>query len=126
MLLPVLALVEPCQPGSQDNLRSKSRFDKASEDGAVAYLRCDDFIDGQQGALSKIGLTGVGIGIDGSCAGSFAVEISSVVIAAAINDLCGKSGEQCLCPFRAVDHVELALRLCADDALFQVVVVSKR
>ena len=33
---PIIALVEACQPGVQDDLRGETRFDITGEDGAVA------------------------------------------------------------------------------------------
>ena len=77
----------PCQPGSQDNLGGEGGFDKAGEDGAVAYLRRDDLIDGQQGTLAKIGFLRIGIGVSSRCAGRFAVKVGGIVVAAAVDDL---------------------------------------
>jgi hypothetical protein len=48
------------------------------------------------------------------------------MVAAAINDLCGKPREQCLRPFRAINHVELSFGLGADDALIQALVVWEK
>ena len=79
MVLPVLAFVQTCQPGSQDNLRG--------EDGAVPYLRGDDLIDGQQGTLAKICFLRIGVGVGSSCAGGFAIKISGIMVAAAIHNL---------------------------------------
>ena len=47
------------------------------------------------------------------------------MVATTINYLSCKSGEQCLRPFCAINHVELAFGLRADDALFVVAVASK-
>ena len=91
----------------------------------VADLRHDDFIDSQQGALAKVRVLGIRVGVSRRCARGFAVEISSVVIAATINYLSSKPGEQCLRPFRAINHMKLAFGLRADDALFEVFVASK-
>ncbi len=53
------------------------------------------------------------------------MEVGSVVIAATLDDLRDKPSEQRLSAFRALDHAGLPLYLGADDALFQVVVVSE-
>jgi len=87
MVLPVLALVEACQPSSQDHLGGEGGFDKAGKDGAVAYLRRDDLIDGQQGTLAKIRFLRIGVGVGSSCAGGFAIKISGIMVAAAIHNL---------------------------------------
>ena len=89
----------------------------------TADLRGDNFINGKQRALAKIGFLRVRVSIGSRCARGFAVVIGGIVVAAAVDDLSSKPGVQCLRAFRAVNHVELTLRLCADDALFNIEVV---
>ncbi len=101
--LPVLAFVQAGQSGGQYHLRGEGRVDKAGEDSAIAYLRRDDFIDGQQGTLAKVRFLRIRIGVGGSRVGGFAVEVGGIVVAAAIDDLCSKPGEQRLGTFRAVN-----------------------
>jgi hypothetical protein len=48
--LPVVALVQTCQPGDEDDLCGKGRFDVAGKDGTVAYLARNNFIKGEQRA----------------------------------------------------------------------------
>jgi hypothetical protein len=92
----------------------------------VAYLRRNNLIDSEQRALAKVGFLRVGIGVSSRRFGGFAIEVGGIVITATINDLSSKTSEQRLCTFRAVDHVELALRLRADDALLDMVVLSDK
>ena len=87
MVLPVLAFVQTCQPGSQDNLRGEGGFDKAGEDGAVAYLWRDHFIDSEQRTLAKVRFLRIRVGIGSRCAGGFAVKVSRVVVTAAVHNL---------------------------------------
>ncbi len=104
-------------------LSSDGGFDKAGEDSAVADLRRDDLINSQEGALAKVRFLGIRISVDSGRAGRFAVKVGSVMVAAAIDDLCSKPGEQCLGAVCAINHVELAFGLRADDALFERFVV---
>ena len=87
-LLPVVALIETSQAGIQDDLGGKARLHITGEDGAVADLRRDHFIDGQQRTLAQMAVGIIGIGIGGCCAACFAVELGGVGITAAINHLC--------------------------------------
>jgi hypothetical protein len=64
--------------------------------------------------------------LTGRGAGGIAVEPGGIVVAVAIHDLSCQPGEQCLCAFCAVNHVELAFGLSADDALFEVVVLLEK
>jgi len=64
----------------------ESRFDKTGEDGAIAYLRGDYFIDGRQGTLAKVGLLRIGVRISRRCAGGFAIKIGGIVVSAAIDN----------------------------------------
>ncbi|HVO69044.1 MAG TPA: hypothetical protein VMT24_03300 [Aggregatilineaceae bacterium] len=63
--------------------------------------------------------------LEGCTLGVVSQKVSGVVVAAAIDNLRGKPGEQRLCSFSTIDHVELAFCLCADDALFEALVVSE-
>ena len=97
------ALVQVRQPSGENDLGSKSRFDVAGKNGAVADLRRDDLIDGQQGTLAKISFLRIGVGVGSRCAGRFAVKVGSIVVAAAIHNLRSKPREQCLRAFRAIN-----------------------
>src|SRR5258708_39770405 len=114
--MPILAFIQACQPSGQDDLGSESRFDITGQDSTVAYLRSDNFSNGEQWALTKVRFLRIRISIRSCCARGFAVEVGGVVIATTIDNLCGKPGEQRLRPFRAINHVELPFGLRADDA----------
>src|SRR5260221_9512367 len=101
--LPVLTFVQTCQPSGEDNLGSEGGFNIPSKDSTVADLWRDHLIDGEQRTLTEIRFLRIGIGVGSGCAGRLAVEISGVMVTAAVDDLRGKSGEQCLCAFRAIN-----------------------
>jgi hypothetical protein len=56
----------------------------------------------------------------------FAVEVGCIGVAATVDHLCRQAGKQRLGAFRAIDQVELSLGLRADDALFDIVVLSPK
>jgi hypothetical protein len=58
---------------------------------------------------------GVGVGVGRSRAARLAVELGCIGVTAAVDDLRRQPCEQRLCAFRAVDHVELPLRLSTDE-----------
>ena len=109
---------------SENGLGGEGGFDKAREDGVVADLRRDHFIDGEQGTLTKVGFLRVGVRISRRCARGFAIKVGGIVVATTIDNLRGTPGEQYLSAFRTVNHVELAFSLRTDDALLNAVVVS--
>ena len=95
----------------------------ASFVGRLALSRCQAQTTHAQGALANVRFLRIGIGIRSGRAGGFAIEVSSVMVTATINDLCGKPCEHCRCPFCAINHVELAPCLHTDSALLGMVVL---
>lgn len=68
---------------------------------------------------------GFGVGVIGGRTGGFAVKVGGNIVATSIENLRGKSSEQRLCVFCAVNHVGRTLCLRADDALIEAFVVWK-